>query len=108
MAITNAQIIRQASFNLMEQGILKPTGRMLEQVMEDGTTIQIPEPEPIHTYNGWKELGFQVRKGEHAKASFQIWKYTGKKDEETGEETDGHCFMKKAFWFTLDQVEKIA
>ena len=108
MAITNVQIIQQASLELMKQGILKTTGRFFEQQLEDGTTIQIPEPEPIHTYNGWKELGFQVKKGEHAKATFPIWKYSGKKDEETGEQEDGHCFMKKAFWFTFDQVEKIA
>ena len=107
MAMTNVQIILQTSIELMKQGILKPTGRVFEQQMEDGSTIQIPEPEPIHTYNGWKELGYQVRKGEHAKAVFPIWKYAGKKDEETGEEENGHCFMKKSHWFTFDQVEAV-
>lgn len=106
MAITNAEIIFKESQNLLQQGILKPTGRMFVQELPDGTKIEVPEAEPIHTYNGWKELGFQVKKGEHAKAQFPIWKYTGKKDEESEEEI-GHCFQKKAFWFTFDQVEKV-
>lgn len=107
MAITNAEIIFKESQNLLQQGILKATGRMFVQELPDGTKVEVPEAEPIHTYNGWKELGFQVKKGEHAKAQFSIWKYTGKKDEETGEWKIGHCFQKKAFWFTFDQVEKV-
>lgn len=112
MAITNSQIIFQESMKLMEQGILKPTGRIFIQELPDGSKVELPEPEPIHTYNGWKELGYQVKRGQKAKASFTIWKYAGKKalNEETGEmeEIDGKCFPKKSFWFTADQVEKIA
>lgn len=107
MAITNAQIIMNESIRLMGEGVLKPTGRVFVQELPDGSKVELPEPEPIHTYNGWKDIGYQVKKGEHAKAQFQIWKYAGKKDEETGEEENGHCFMKKAFWFTADQVEKV-
>ena len=106
MAITNGEIILRESLELMKQGILKATGRVFIQEMPDGSKIELPEPEPIHTYNGWKDLGYQVKKGEHAKAQFVIWKYHGKKDEETGEETGGRCFQKKASWFTFDQVEK--
>ena len=107
MAITNAQIILQASLALMAQGVLKPTGRVFIRKMDDGTEVELPEPEPIHTYNGWLELGYRVKKGQHAIASFPIWKYSGKKDEETGEETGGKCYQRKAFWFTFDQVEKV-
>lgn len=108
MATTNTEIILRNSLELMKAGVLKPSGRMFIRELEDGTQIEIPEPEAIHTYNGWKDRGYQVRKGEHAKASFPIWKYTGKKDEETGEEQDGHCFLKKSFWFTADQVDKVS
>lgn len=108
MAITNAQIIFTNSIELMKQGILKGTGRTLVQELPDGTKMEIEEPEAIHTYNGWKELGFQVKRGQKAKAAFTIWKYTGKVDEETGEQKEGHCFPKKAFWFTADQVEKVS
>ena len=108
MAQTNSEIILRQSLELLKQGILKPTGRVLVQELPDGTKLEIPEPEPIHTYNGWKDLGYQVKKGEHAKAEFPIWKYKGKKDEETGEEKEGTCYQRKAFWFTFDQVEKIA
>ena len=108
MAITNAQIILTESLRLMEAGVLKTTGRVLVQEMPDGSKVEIPEPEPIHTFNGWKELGYTVKKGEHAKATFPIWKWKGRKDEETGEEVGGNCYQRKAFWFTFEQVERLA
>ena len=106
MAITNQQIILTESLRLMAEGVLKPTGRVFIRELDDGTKQELPEPEPIHTYNGWKELGYQVKKGEHAKAQFPIWKYKGQKNEETGEEVGGKCYQRIAFWFTFDQVEK--
>lgn len=106
--MTNIEIILRESLELMKQGVLKPTGRVFVQELPDGSKVELPEPEQIHTYNGWKDLGYQVKRGEHAKATFPIWKYSGKKDEETGEQTDGHCFLKKSFWFTFDQVEKVS
>lgn len=107
--MTNAQIIMNASLELLKQGVLKTTGRTFIVQLPDGTEQELQEPEVIHTYNGWKELGYQVKKGQKAKAQFMIWKYTGKKNEENAEaDEDGHCFMKKASWFTFDQVEKLA
>ena len=47
MAITNAQIILQASLALMAQGVLKPSGRVFIQKLDDGTEVEMPEPEPI-------------------------------------------------------------
>ena len=113
--MTNSEIIMRESLELMKTGILKPTGRVFVQEMADGSRIELPEPEPIHTYNGWKEMGYQVKKGEHAKATFPIWKYSGTKGEEAKseeanveEESGGKCWMRKAFWFTFDQVEKVS
>lgn len=112
MAITNSQIILTQSLELMKQGVLKGTGRILVQELPDGSKVELPEPEPIHTYQTWKSLGFQVRKGQKAKCSFVIWKYIGRKtlNEESGEmeEVDGKCIHKLAFFFTADQVDKIA
>ena len=108
MAITNVQIIFNESLKLVQQGIIKSTGKTIVLEMQDGSKKEMPEPEPIHTYNGWKELGYQVKKGEHAKAQFPIWKYKGQKNEETGEEENGKCYQRKAFWFTFDQVEKVS
>ena len=69
MAITNAMIILNAQMELMAQGKIGTTGRMIRVQFADGEQ-EIPEPEPIHTYQHWKENGYQVRKGEHAVASF--------------------------------------
>ena len=83
---------------------------MLTFETPDGETQMIPEAEEIHTFQHWKELGFQVRKGEHAVAAFSIWKYTSKAKDKSEEEAQeaGFCFMKKAFWFSASQVDAIA
>ena len=111
--MTNAQIIMNQSIELMENGIIKGTGRMFEMVITDAEGNEekklVEEPETIHTYQVWKELGYQVKKGEKAKASFTIWKYVkGKKKEESDEEPEAKMFMTKASFFTIDQTEKIA
>lgn len=112
--MTNAQIIMNESIRLLEEGIIKGTGKMLEAVIidKDGNETKklVEEPEVIHTYATWKQLGFQVKKGEKAKASFTIWKcVAGKKNEEESEDQpENKMFMKKAHFFTIDQVEKIA
>lgn len=111
--MTNAQIIFNESITLLENGIIKGTGRMLEAIVtdKDGNEEKklIEEPEAIHTYATWKSLGYQVKKGEKAKASFLIWKYVkGAKQEESDEEPEARMFMKKAHFFTIEQVEKIA
>lgn len=110
MAITNAQIIFDAQQALLEAGKIKPTGRILTFETPDGGKVEFPEAEPIHTFNFWKEAGYMVRKGEHAVAAFTIWKYTSKAKGKTEEEAqdEGYCFMKKAFFFSASQVDKVA
>lgn len=111
--MTNAQIIMNESINLLENGIIKGTGRMFEAVIvdKDGneTKKMVEEPEALHTYAIWKQLGYQVKKGEKAVASFTIWKcVTAKQNEENAEEQpENKMFMKKAHFFTIGQVEKI-
>lgn len=64
--------------------------------------------EPAHTYTKWKQLGFQVRKGEKAAFKTSIWKHTTKVVERDGkEEEQGRMFMKTAAFFTLSQVDKV-
>lgn len=107
--MTNEMIIAGMAQELMEAGKIKATGRVFELETADGEVIEFPETEAIHTFSHWKELGYMVRKGEHAVADFKIWKYTAKKKGETEEEAQekGHCFMKRAFWFSESQVEKL-
>lgn len=120
--MTNAEIIFNQSMQLLEQGKIRTTGRFLTMRNDDGTTEQIPEPEAIRTFNGWKQLGFSVKKGAHVVAAFPIWKYTTKMlDTDTGNEEldkmneavnaeggDSSMYMRKAFWFTIEQVEPTA
>lgn len=103
--MTNAQIILKNSIQLMKDGALKPTTLMLTD--EDGN--KIPMPEAIHTFAKWKQLGYIVKKGEKAKAQFLIWKNTKyeKENEEGKKEEHERMFMKKASFFTIDQVEGI-
>ena len=107
--MTNAQIIFGEAQRLAEQGVIQYTGREFTFEDADGNQTIVKETEEIHTYNAWKALGFQVQKGQKAVAQFTLWKHcNGKVDEETGEEKPGKMFMKKASFFTREQVEAIA
>lgn len=65
--------------------------------------------EPLHTFAKWKELGFKVKKGEHATVCTKLWKRKGKKVEtEEKEEIEvNNFYLTKAYLFTLNQVELI-
>jgi hypothetical protein len=108
MAITNAMIVQNAQFDLMEQGKIGTTGNMLTFRDEAGNEFEMPEPEPIHTFQMWKKLGYHVKRGESAIVKLQIWKYAApKKTDDTAEvEEDAKMFMKTAFFFSFSQVEK--
>lgn len=117
--MTNAQIIFNASVKLMEDGILSGTGNFMKVTYDDGTEKQIEIPEQIHTFAGWKTLGYSVRKGQKAIAQIDIWKHTAKfLDENVPDEKTAAAnkeindqggiqkiFMKKSFFFKASQVE---
>ena len=107
--MTNQMIILENSIRLAKEGVLKYTGREYKFSDSDGKEHVIKEVEPIHTYNGWKELGFQVQKGQKARCQFVIWKYAARKKTEDMEvEPEGKMFMKRASFFTQEQVERVA
>lgn len=93
----------------MEKGILKGSGEYVIEVDKNGNESKVEIPEVIHTFNGWKERGYQVKKGEKSKIKFAIWKYTKKivKDEDGKEEDKTSMFLKMSAFFTTEQVEKI-
>lgn len=114
--MNNAQIIFNEAIELVKAGTIGTTGRMLKFQNEDGTIEMIPEPEAIHTYKEWQLLGFQVNKGEKAKARFTIWNYTSKPSKKAKEEAEKegkeaaanpHYYMKEAYFFSQSQVSKI-
>ena len=119
--MTNAQIILNESINLMEQGKLNGTGNMITVITVNAEgqeeKKQIEEPEPIHTYAAWKQLGFQVKKGSKAITQINIWKHVSRKEEVEVKYTDGttgteeiddsKMFMKLSSFFSLSQVERI-
>jgi hypothetical protein len=126
--MTNAQIIEQASQQAAKDGIIRYTGRTFQGKNAKGEVVTIQEVEPVHTFAYWKSLGYSVKKGEKAKLSIMIWKHVEKERKLSEDEkktmneatklllTDGNpdsdtvkqesMFMKKAFFFTFDQVEK--
>ena len=107
--MTNEAIIFENACRLMNEGKIGTTGRSITVKTDKGERTLF-EPEAIHTFQVWKELGFCVKKGEHAIAAFTIWKYKVDnviKNENGDDEQDGHCFMKVAHFFKRDQVEPI-
>lgn len=107
--MTNEMIIFNESIRLMKEGMLEGTGEFLTFKYDDGHTEEIEVPEPIHTYQAWKTLGYHVRRGEKAIAKFTIWKHTSKKiEDDSGEKaTENHMFMKMAAFFKMSQVERV-
>lgn len=115
--MTNKMIILMESIKLMEEGILQPTGQKIVVDTDDGKK-ELDIPEPIHTYQTWKKLGYQVQKGEKAIAQFPIWKFiNGKlKEEEVRDDVDvdknqnekGYCRLKTANFFKASQVKEVA
>lgn len=109
--MTNAEIITREAERLMNAGIIGTTGRTFRAVVidKDGNEQEkdIPEPEPIHTYNGWKERGYQVKRGSKAIAKFAIWKQVVKKAKKEDEKDTPLMIMKTAAWFSLSQVEPV-
>lgn len=65
----------------------------------------------LHTYAQWKNLGYQVKKGEKSKHKITVWKRSTKKIEnEDGDKEDidtGRYFLKESAFFTQEQVERI-
>lgn len=118
--MTNAAIIMNESLNLMERGILKGSGNFVEVVNADGTKETVEMPEEIHTFNGWKERGFSVKKGEKSNIKFPIWKHTRKmldtntsdaelnKMNEQINEQGGqtNMFMKTSAFFTFHKLKE--
>lgn len=119
--MTNELIILHESLRLMEDGKLKGTGQYADVDFGNGMKATIELPEEIHTFNGWKQRGFSVKKGEKSDIRIMIWKYTSKMlDTDTGNaETDkmnqmineqggqSNMFRKVAAFFTAAQVEPI-
>ena len=108
--MTNAMIILNESVRLMEEGVLKGTGEFITVDNGDGTTRQLEMPEPIHTFNKWKELGYIVKKGEKSNIKFPIWKHSSKTTvDEAGEEKENTAmFMKTSAFFKFSQVERLS
>ena len=110
--MTNEMIIFWNAVDLMKAGLIGTTGRALTVVDEKGEEKTLMEPEPIHTFAKWKDLGYSVKKGEHAVARFSIWKGAEKAvKDENGKETDEKAvkmFRKDSCFFSFAQVEPMA
>jgi len=121
--MTNREIIFMESMRLMEAGVLHGSGVYAVITDAEGAERRVELPEAIHTFAAWKRAGYCVKRGEHAVACFPVWKYTerrrtqaeGAENAENGDEAPdadgsqagGRMYMRKAFFFTAAQVEKI-
>lgn len=94
--MTNEEVIMRESIELVEQGKLALSDDL---------------PEPIHTYQGWKSMGFKVKKGEHAIAKFAIWTPVKQKRKDDDADDDKkpkmRMYLETACWFKSSQVEEI-
>lgn len=98
--MTNDEIIFTAAVGL---GLL--TEEEVEEIFEEGGYEL-----PLHTYAGWKDRGYQVKKGEKAVAKVLLWKPRPKRKkmgEEVAEEDKMKFLMVNSALFSKAQIEKI-
>lgn len=112
--MTNEQIIWAERMNAMESGIIGTTGRLIT-VEIDGEKKQILEPEELHTFIGWKSLGYSIKKGEKTKVVTYLWKMKKLNKTEKAaveamdadpEDDDDHFIKVKANLFSSSQVHR--
>lgn len=112
MAMTNQMIVLAQALALAESGKIGYTDNIMT-VEIDGEEKELREPEQIHTYQRWKAMGYQVRKGEKAVAKFKIWKHVagkkeaGNEEKETAKADRGRMFLKQAAFFSAAQVDPV-
>ncbi len=62
---------------------------------------------PIHTSYEWRQLGYHIKKGEHARITTKLWKMVPEADGKNGDEEKGPQFyLADTFLFTKEQVEQ--
>lgn len=109
--MTNEQIIFSVAQELAEQGVIAFTGETVEILTLSGEKKEFKLTEPIHTYQHWQSLGYQVKKGEKAITKIQIWKPYVKKEEQEKPESEllksPKMFMKVAAFFSESQVQPL-
>ena len=108
--MTTAEIITAHAIELKKAGIINGCGMFATINDENGNTVDFELPEAIHTFAVWKQLGFMVKRGEHAVAKFLIWKPVSRRaadDEDAGEDTEAGTKMikVKAYFFAAHQVQ---
>ncbi len=98
--MNNEQLIEQAATTIWGE-------EAVQEMIKSGKGI------PLHTVQGWKELGnYYVRKGEHG-LQIRLWRRKkGKGAQEGCDETDGvpsegGFYLAKAFLFREDQMVKV-
>ena len=65
--MTNTQIIINEA---VANGLY--TKEEVENILASGHMI------PLHTFQTWKNAGYSVKKGEHARITTRLWKFTNK------------------------------
>lgn len=72
-------------------------------------TVQAMEgiSEECHTYQHWRALGRQVKRGEKARFMAPMWKPNMKTNKETGEKMRKGFFAKDSAFFVRSQTEPI-
>ena len=102
--MTNEQIIQQAA---VTSGLF--TQETVDTFAAEGVRL------PLHTYQEWRRLGYQVKQGEEAVLVVNLWRFSkvavdtedSAREQEAENATGERAYMAKAHLFLGSQVEKI-
>ena len=102
--MTNEQIIQQAA---VASGLF--TQETVDTFAAEGVRL------PLHTYQEWRRLGYQVKQGEKAVLVVNLWRFSkvavdtedSAREQEAEHATGERAYTAKAHLFLGSQVEKI-
>ena len=102
--MTNEQIIQQAA---VTSGLF--TQEAVDAFVSEGLCL------PLHTYQQWRRLGYQVKQGEEAVLVVNLWRFSkvavdtedSAREQEAENATGERAYMAKSHLFLGSQVEKI-
>lgn len=81
---------------------------IFEGFIAKGLAIEDIKPrENVFTFNAWKALGRQVRKGEHGVKAVTFIPVAGKKETETSDKSTGYRMPRTVTVFHISQTEEV-
>lgn len=87
----NADRVQLEAINLLSMGIIEPASDLMKEYFIGSKVYICREPEALDTFQGWKEKGYHVKRGQKAITEIKLYQGYG---------------WKKYYFFSQSQVSR--